>query len=347
MNNGVIKGIHSPYKEKRQLCEFGKYEELKENLVSSFEYCVKNEAGKACTRELYLKMLEKGPLVVAMDASIPGLSRYKPEGNFTPIVPDYCGPVNHAVVAVGFVTENGEEYLIVRNSWGVNWGRDGYFKIPANKACGIIDYAWLPNVQLHKPFPPSKCPIFSSKCNYEGQSVQTCYGVNDFDSAIGGSPQSYKNGGGLRIFMNLYKEKDCQGEPDWNYQDEIICFKDDFFYDTAEFKSASSDNISAPWGCIQHFSSPCYAAKRTLICDSIPDFNDITFKFTSGSLFAPKFQIKNIIFFDDIKYTGNGYGIKGNNLINLNDPKLIEIMTKAKSMIIFKREPNDKYDPDW
>jgi hypothetical protein len=51
-----------------------------------------------------------------------------------------CGErTNHAIVAVGWGTEDGEDYFIVRNSWGASWGDDGYGKIAANskKSTGI------------------------------------------------------------------------------------------------------------------------------------------------------------------------------------------------------------------
>ena len=184
MENGVIDGKYSTYKESRNLCQYGKFESFKQNLVKSFEYCEEKTPSKQCTREFYLSLLSKGPMIVAMDAEFAGFSRYKPGDDFAPAVADSCGQLNHAVVAVGIVTENGEDYLLVRNSWGVNWGKDGYFKISTKKACGLMDNAWLPNVQEDKPFPEKECPTFNSECNFQGKSVKTCFGVSNFQDKI-------------------------------------------------------------------------------------------------------------------------------------------------------------------
>ena len=48
--------------------------------------------------------------------------------------------LDHAVTAVGYgITSKGKKYYIVKNSWGTEWGMDGYVYFSADipNMCGI------------------------------------------------------------------------------------------------------------------------------------------------------------------------------------------------------------------
>ena len=63
-----------------------------------------------------------------------------------------CGTgLNHGVTLVGYGTANGVAYWIVKNSWGTNWGEQGYVRIlrkTTNDAgiCGIQSMSSYPSI---------------------------------------------------------------------------------------------------------------------------------------------------------------------------------------------------------
>jgi len=63
-----------------------------------------------------------------------------------------CGTsLDHAVTAVGYGTsESGEAYYLVRNSWGSDWGEQGYIRIAAvdgKGICGIQQVSLYPTAR--------------------------------------------------------------------------------------------------------------------------------------------------------------------------------------------------------
>ena len=62
-----------------------------------------------------------------------------------------CGTLlDHAVIAVGYGNESGQDYFLVRNSWGSSWGDQGYIKIATSSTdsapgvCGINKAVYYP-----------------------------------------------------------------------------------------------------------------------------------------------------------------------------------------------------------
>ena len=76
--------------------------------------------------EQLARAIQKGPVAVAVQGDSMIFMQYA--GGI--ITDESCGKdVNHAALVVGYGSENGLEYFLVKNSWGTTWGDAGYVKI--------------------------------------------------------------------------------------------------------------------------------------------------------------------------------------------------------------------------
>lgn len=123
---------YGPYNARRGFCRFRS--KMVGANVSSFKYVKPNDV--VAMQEA---MEKYGPLAVALTVVNSFLSYGS--GIYDDAACD-SREVNHAVVLVGWDTVDGVDYWIGRNSWGLNWGENGYFRIKrgVNK-CKIENYA--------------------------------------------------------------------------------------------------------------------------------------------------------------------------------------------------------------
>jgi len=88
-----------------------------------------------------------GPVAVAISVS-GNFPRYTGGVYYDPNCHNDQWHLNHAVLVVGYGTEDGQDYWLVKNSWSDHWGLEGYVKMARNRNnnCGIACKAAYPRV---------------------------------------------------------------------------------------------------------------------------------------------------------------------------------------------------------
>jgi len=113
--------------------------------VARFSY-VGGYYGACNEQEMKQSLVDNGPMVVGFEV-YPDFKQYSGGIYHHTGLTDGFNPfelTNHAVLIVGYGTdaETGEDYWTVMNSWGKEWGVDGFFKIRrGTDECGIESIA--------------------------------------------------------------------------------------------------------------------------------------------------------------------------------------------------------------
>jgi len=105
-----------PYEGKDGTCNAPKT-----GLTISSHYDVASESPSALKTAV-----SKGPVSVAIEAD-----KYYFQ-SYTGGIMDStkCGTsLDHGVLVVGYGSDNGSDYWLLKNSWGASWGEDGFFRI--------------------------------------------------------------------------------------------------------------------------------------------------------------------------------------------------------------------------
>jgi len=119
-NKQVIHEAKYPYTASVTSCKAGNYWNPGAKIV-------KAHVDYQCSDDKIMKMVYKhGAVMTGVDASGGGWGQFK-SGVYST-----CGTnvqANHAVTIVGWGTEQGIPYYLIKNSWGPNWGASGFIKV--------------------------------------------------------------------------------------------------------------------------------------------------------------------------------------------------------------------------
>jgi len=82
----------------------------------------------------FMAALAKQPVSIAVAASKPAFHQYT-----SGVITKDCGlELDHGVLAVGYgTTDDGQDYYLVKNSWGPTWGENGYVRVGREKGVGV------------------------------------------------------------------------------------------------------------------------------------------------------------------------------------------------------------------
>lgn len=137
-NKGIALGVKYPYTAVENTCKYS--EDKKGAEIKGFMAIKVGDEN-----EMKRIIATKGPIACSVHAGIDTFIQYK-NGIYND---DECkkGDLDHSILVVGYGSENGHDYWIIKNSWGEGWGQGGYMKLLRNdNMCHIADECSFPIV---------------------------------------------------------------------------------------------------------------------------------------------------------------------------------------------------------
>ncbi|KAK7495143.1 hypothetical protein BaRGS_00013553 [Batillaria attramentaria] len=133
---GIMSSADYPYREEKGSCRFDKH-----RVVTTVSGC--KQISEGSETDLLHAVSTVGPVAAAIEI----LDSFRKYGGDV-YIDDSCSgnKLDHAVLVVGYGTEDGTDYWLVKNSWGSEWGMMGYIRMARNRnnMCGIASYAMFP-----------------------------------------------------------------------------------------------------------------------------------------------------------------------------------------------------------
>ncbi|XP_062301717.1 procathepsin L-like [Osmerus eperlanus] len=138
-NRGIDSESFYPYEHKDGQCRYST--QGKAGVCFGFHILPQGMEGA-----LQVAVATVGPVAVGINAMLPSFHHYRGGLYNDPA----CSPkiTNHAVLVVGYGSDKGQDFWLVKNSWGTGWGEKGFIRIGRNQGnlCGISNFAIYPTM---------------------------------------------------------------------------------------------------------------------------------------------------------------------------------------------------------
>ena len=138
-NGGLCTEKDYPYNGEKEVCE------TTCNLVPKSQ--IQSWVDVKSSDQALMSAIAQQPVSIAIEADQIDFQLYE-----SGVLTSKCGTtLDHGVLVIGYGTEEGEDYYLVKNSWGTSWGDEGYIKLgrgpqynEGQGQCGILLEASYP-----------------------------------------------------------------------------------------------------------------------------------------------------------------------------------------------------------